>query len=75
MPVLSGRIITPSSSDAMALVEHGVVQRHGTKATKKLGARGGAYLAGLFACICIYNVITVVDQKISLLIKLFVVVV
>ena len=47
MPVLSGRIITPSSSDAMALVEHGVVRRHGTKATKKLGARGGAYLAGL----------------------------
>ena len=47
MPVLSGRIITPSSSGTMALVEHGVVQRHGAIATKKLRARGGAYLAGL----------------------------
>ena len=27
--------------------QQGVVQRYGAKATKKLGAGGGAYLAGL----------------------------
>ena len=27
--------------------QQGVVQRHGAKATKKLGAGGGAHLAGL----------------------------
>ena len=56
------------------------MQRHGAKATKKLGAGGGggggrSSFSRLFACICIYNVISVVHQKIGLLIKLFVVVV
>ena len=47
----------------------------GRRQPKKLGAGVGAYLAGLFHVFFIYNVISVVHQKIGLLIKLFVVVV
>ena len=47
----------------------------GRRQPKKLGAGVGAYLAGLLHVFCIYNVISVVHQKIGLLIKLFVVVV
>ena len=38
--------------------QQGVVKRHGAIATKKLGAWP-------FACICIYNVISVLHQKIG----------
>ena len=52
----------------------GVVQRHGAKATPKIRSRRRSLFSRPFACICIYNVISVVHQKLSLLIKLFVVV-
>ena len=52
-----------------------VVQRHGAKATKKLGTGEGSLFSQPFACICIYSVISVVHQKLGLLIKLFVVVI
>ena len=53
----------------------GDVQRHGAKATQKTRSRGRGLLSRPFACICMYNVISVVHQKIGLLIKLFVIVV
>ena len=53
----------------------GVVQRHGAKATQTIRSRGRSLFSRPFACICIYNVISVVHQKIGLLIKLFVVIV
>ena len=50
-----------------------IVQRHGAKVTQKIKSRGRSLFSRPFACICIYNVISVVHQKIGLLIKLFVV--
>ena len=48
---------------------------YGAKATQKIRSRGRALFSRPFACICTYNVTSVVHQKIGLLIKLFVVVV
>ena len=47
----------------------------GRRATEKIRSRGRSLFSRPFACICIYNVISVVHQKIGLLIKVFVVVV
>ena len=47
----------------------------GQRQPKKIKSRGRSLFSRPFACICTYNVISVVHQKISLLIKLFVVVV
>ena len=59
----------------ISISRQGVVQRRGAKTTQKARSRGRSLLSRPFACICIYNVISVVRQKIGLLIKLFVVVV
>ena len=48
---------------------------YGAKGTQKIRSRGRSLFSRPFACICIYNVISVVHQKIGLLIELFVVVV
>ena len=45
------------------------------ESNQKIRSRGRSSFSWPFACICIYNVIRVVYQKLSLLIKLFVVVI
>ena len=45
------------------------------ESNQKIRSRGRSSFSWPFACICIYNVISVVQQNIGLLIKLFVVVV
>ena len=68
------KCVLHSSLSNFLLADRESCRGMGRRQPKKLGAGIGAYLAGLLHVFCIYNVISVVHQKISLIIKLFVVV-